>query len=213
MEPFDLNPAVCIPLISLCFLTWRKSSRRWRRCWITYQVCRRSTVGFMTSPADIIASSGTTPPTTRTPCATWAAWTSKTFQVRNDTVLKRFIPPIRGSDLCSLLHRNREAGEGLHTGPGWTLRRGSLQLWRAGEVWFSSCSHLREAVVTNTCLSLQLMHPVLESLRNTDKQWLIDTLYAFNAGNVEKFQGFKSAWGQQVRITQQVSDSQNFFPL
>lgn len=42
------------------------------------------------------------------------------------------------------------------------------------------------------------MHPVLESLRNTDKQWLIDTLYAFNAGNVEKFQGFKSAWGQQV---------------
>ncbi|KAK5619353.1 26S proteasome non-ATPase regulatory subunit 13 [Crenichthys baileyi] len=42
-----------------------------------------------------------------------------------------------------------------------------------------------------------LMHPVLESLRNTDKQWLIDTLYAFNAGNVEKFQGFKSSWGQQ----------------
>ncbi|MEQ2201059.1 26S proteasome non-ATPase regulatory subunit 13, partial [Xenoophorus captivus] len=45
-----------------------------------------------------------------------------------------------------------------------------------------------------------LMHPVLESLRNTDKQWLIDTLYAFNAGNVEKFQGFKSAWGQQVEL-------------
>ena len=44
----------------------------------------------------------------------------------------------------------------------------------------------------------QLMHPVLESLRNTDKQWLIDTLYAFNGGNVEKFQGYKSSWGQQV---------------
>ncbi|TNN49472.1 26S proteasome non-ATPase regulatory subunit 13 [Liparis tanakae] len=42
-----------------------------------------------------------------------------------------------------------------------------------------------------------LMHPVLESLRKTDKQWLIDTLYAFNGGNVEKFQSFKSAWGQQ----------------
>uniref|UniRef100_A0A8C1GVM9 26S proteasome non-ATPase regulatory subunit 13 n=2 Tax=Cyprinus carpio TaxID=7962 RepID=A0A8C1GVM9_CYPCA len=42
-----------------------------------------------------------------------------------------------------------------------------------------------------------LMHPVLESLRNTDKQWLIDTLYAFNAGNVEKFQALKTAWGQQ----------------
>ncbi|KGL82303.1 26S proteasome non-ATPase regulatory subunit 13, partial [Tinamus guttatus] len=44
---------------------------------------------------------------------------------------------------------------------------------------------------------LQLMHPVLESLRNTDRQWLIDTLYAFNSGNVETFQALKSAWGQQ----------------
>uniref|UniRef100_A0AAY5EAH3 26S proteasome non-ATPase regulatory subunit 13 n=1 Tax=Electrophorus electricus TaxID=8005 RepID=A0AAY5EAH3_ELEEL len=44
-----------------------------------------------------------------------------------------------------------------------------------------------------------LMHPVLESLRNTDKQWLIETLYAFNSGNVEKFQALKSVWGQQVR--------------
>ncbi|XP_012589812.1 PREDICTED: 26S proteasome non-ATPase regulatory subunit 13 [Condylura cristata] len=42
-----------------------------------------------------------------------------------------------------------------------------------------------------------LMHPVLESLRGTDRQWLIDTLYAFNSGNVEKFQTLKSAWGQQ----------------
>eukprot|EP00062_Callorhinchus_milii_P026204 gi/632988047/ref/XP_007882893.1/ PREDICTED: 26S proteasome non-ATPase regulatory subunit 13-like [Callorhinchus milii] len=42
-----------------------------------------------------------------------------------------------------------------------------------------------------------LMHPVLESLRTTDKQWLIDTLYAFNSGNVEKFQALKTSWGQQ----------------
>lgn len=42
------------------------------------------------------------------------------------------------------------------------------------------------------------MHPVLESLRDTDRQWLIDTLYAFNSGNVERFQTLKSAWGQQV---------------
>ncbi|XP_028841939.1 26S proteasome non-ATPase regulatory subunit 13 [Denticeps clupeoides] len=48
-----------------------------------------------------------------------------------------------------------------------------------------------------------LMHPVLESLRKTDKQWLIDTLYAFNAGNVEKFQAFKSAWGQQPDLAAQ----------
>uniref|UniRef100_A0A8C9JYI5 26S proteasome non-ATPase regulatory subunit 13 n=1 Tax=Panthera tigris altaica TaxID=74533 RepID=A0A8C9JYI5_PANTA len=42
-----------------------------------------------------------------------------------------------------------------------------------------------------------LMHPVLESLRNTDRQWLIDTLYAFNSGNVERFQTLKTSWGQQ----------------
>uniref|UniRef100_A0A8C5UHV4 Proteasome 26S subunit, non-ATPase 13 n=1 Tax=Malurus cyaneus samueli TaxID=2593467 RepID=A0A8C5UHV4_9PASS len=42
-----------------------------------------------------------------------------------------------------------------------------------------------------------LMHPVLESLRSTDRQWLIDTLFAFNSGNVETFQALKSAWGQQ----------------
>ncbi|XP_067902872.1 26S proteasome non-ATPase regulatory subunit 13 isoform X2 [Heterodontus francisci] len=42
-----------------------------------------------------------------------------------------------------------------------------------------------------------LMHPVLESLRSTDKQWLIDTLHAFNSGNVERFQALKASWGQQ----------------
>uniref|UniRef100_A0A3B5LKT7 26S proteasome non-ATPase regulatory subunit 13 n=1 Tax=Xiphophorus couchianus TaxID=32473 RepID=A0A3B5LKT7_9TELE len=56
-----------------------------------------------------------------------------------------------------------------------------------------------------------LMHPVLETLRNTDKQWLIDTLYAFNAGNVEKFQGFKSAWGQQMTFTRPANHRQLTF--
>ncbi|XP_066439242.1 26S proteasome non-ATPase regulatory subunit 13 [Eleutherodactylus coqui] len=42
-----------------------------------------------------------------------------------------------------------------------------------------------------------LMHPVLESLRNSERQWLIDTLYAFNSGNVETFRALKTAWGQQ----------------
>lgn len=41
------------------------------------------------------------------------------------------------------------------------------------------------------------MHPVLESLRDTDRQWLIDTLYAFNSGDVDRFQTLKSVWGQQ----------------
>ena len=28
----------------------------------------------------------------------------------------------------------------------------------------------------------QLAHPIVESLRSTDKEWLIDLLYAFNSG-------------------------------
>ncbi|XP_007606304.1 26S proteasome non-ATPase regulatory subunit 13-like [Cricetulus griseus] len=50
-----------------------------------------------------------------------------------------------------------------------------------------------------------LMHPVLESLRSTDRQWLIDTLYAFNSGDVDRFQTLKSAWGQQVGFPYHVS--------
>ncbi|XP_051890403.1 26S proteasome non-ATPase regulatory subunit 13-like isoform X1 [Pristis pectinata] len=42
-----------------------------------------------------------------------------------------------------------------------------------------------------------LMHPILESLRDTENQWLIDTLYAFNSGDVETFFGLKSYWGSQ----------------
>lgn len=62
----------------------------------------------------------------------------------------------------------------------------------------SLSSRSRRSPLTLPRWFLQLMHPVLESLRNTDRQWLIDTLYAFNSGNVETFQALKSAWGQQV---------------
>uniref|UniRef100_A0A8I6A1J7 26S proteasome non-ATPase regulatory subunit 13 n=1 Tax=Rattus norvegicus TaxID=10116 RepID=A0A8I6A1J7_RAT len=62
-----------------------------------------------------------------------------------------------------------------------------------------------------------LMHPVLESLRNTDRQWLIDTLYAFNSGDVDRFQTLKSAWGQQVgfmypRVCSSSKASLSLFP-
>uniref|UniRef100_A0A8C4QFC5 26S proteasome non-ATPase regulatory subunit 13 n=1 Tax=Eptatretus burgeri TaxID=7764 RepID=A0A8C4QFC5_EPTBU len=42
-----------------------------------------------------------------------------------------------------------------------------------------------------------LMHPLLESLKKTDKQWLVDLLYAFNSGNVEQFKTMKVHWGKQ----------------
>ena len=33
-----------------------------------------------------------------------------------------------------------------------------------------------------TVPTLQLAHPVLESLKETEKKWLVDVLYSFNAG-------------------------------
>uniref|UniRef100_A0A8D0SBX3 26S proteasome non-ATPase regulatory subunit 13 n=2 Tax=Sus scrofa TaxID=9823 RepID=A0A8D0SBX3_PIG len=58
-----------------------------------------------------------------------------------------------------------------------------------------------------------LMHPVLESLRDTDRQWLIDTLYAFNSGNVERFQTLKTAWGQQFPDNIKKILNKNFFQM
>lgn len=42
-----------------------------------------------------------------------------------------------------------------------------------------------------------LQHPVLDALRNTREQWLIDLLQAFNVGNVEKYETLKSYWQTQ----------------
>ncbi|XP_041084700.1 26S proteasome non-ATPase regulatory subunit 13-like isoform X5 [Polyodon spathula] len=45
-----------------------------------------------------------------------------------------------------------------------------------------------------------LMHPILESLRSTDNRWLIDTLYAFNRGDVEAFYILKGCWDTQTDL-------------
>jgi len=39
-----------------------------------------------------------------------------------------------------------------------------------------------------------LAHPILESLRETPKSWLVDLLYAFNSGDVGKFEETKPLW-------------------
>ncbi len=44
----------------------------------------------------------------------------------------------------------------------------------------------------------QLAHPVLESLKGTDKDWLVALLYAFNSGNIAKFEELKKGWATQV---------------
>ncbi|XP_056639649.1 26S proteasome non-ATPase regulatory subunit 13 [Diorhabda sublineata] len=40
-----------------------------------------------------------------------------------------------------------------------------------------------------------LAHPVLESLKSTENAWLVELLYAFNSGNINKFEAMKPQWG------------------
>ena len=42
-----------------------------------------------------------------------------------------------------------------------------------------------------------LMHPILGALSGTQDQWLIDFLYAFNRGDLEKFEALRPSWTQQ----------------
>ncbi|XP_052708231.1 26S proteasome non-ATPase regulatory subunit 13-like [Crassostrea angulata] len=42
-----------------------------------------------------------------------------------------------------------------------------------------------------------LAHPILESLKSTDKAWLTELLYTFNSGNIPKFDELKKIWATQ----------------
>ncbi len=44
----------------------------------------------------------------------------------------------------------------------------------------------------------QLAHPILDSLKDTDKQWVVDLLFAFNSGNIAGFETLKTSWATQV---------------
>lgn len=43
-----------------------------------------------------------------------------------------------------------------------------------------------------------LAHPILEAIKNTDKQWIVDLMYAFNAGDIAKFESSQDLLLQQV---------------
>lgn len=47
---------------------------------------------------------------------------------------------------------------------------------------------------------LQLAHPILETLKGTERGWLVDLLYAFNSGNIAKFDDLKKQWQTQVSV-------------
>ena len=45
-----------------------------------------------------------------------------------------------------------------------------------------------------------LAHPILDAVKQTDKQWIVDLLYAFNSGDIPKFEKSASLLQQQVCI-------------
>ncbi|KAE9552068.1 hypothetical protein FO519_004725 [Halicephalobus sp. NKZ332] len=54
-----------------------------------------------------------------------------------------------------------------------------------------------------------LAHPVLESLKGTNEQWLVDVLFAFNSGNLVKFREYESKWGAWADMKTNRNDLEN----
>ncbi|XP_050316167.1 26S proteasome non-ATPase regulatory subunit 13 isoform X2 [Anthonomus grandis grandis] len=57
-----------------------------------------------------------------------------------------------------------------------------------------------------------LAHPILKSLNNTENSWLVELLFAFNSGDINKFDQMKSKWGtiadlaaQELFLRQKIS--------
>jgi 26S proteasome regulatory subunit N9 len=57
-----------------------------------------------------------------------------------------------------------------------------------------------------------LAHPILDSLKGTDNEWLIELLKAFNSGDINKFETMKTKWSvipdlvaSEVKLRQKIS--------
>ncbi|ELU00358.1 hypothetical protein CAPTEDRAFT_21954 [Capitella teleta] len=48
-----------------------------------------------------------------------------------------------------------------------------------------------------------LAHPILESLKDTERSWLVDLLFAFNSGSIARFEALKAQWSTQPDLTSQ----------
>lgn len=47
-----------------------------------------------------------------------------------------------------------------------------------------------------------LQHDILEGLKKSDKAWLVELLFAFNSGDIKKFDALKPAWSAQPDLQQ-----------
>ncbi|GLV37077.1 Regulatory particle non-ATPase 9 [Carabus blaptoides fortunei] len=57
-----------------------------------------------------------------------------------------------------------------------------------------------------------LAHPILETLKSTENAWLVELLYAFNSGDIQKFESMKPQWStiadlaaQELFLRQKIS--------
>ncbi|XP_015762011.1 PREDICTED: 26S proteasome non-ATPase regulatory subunit 13-like [Acropora digitifera] len=58
-----------------------------------------------------------------------------------------------------------------------------------------------------------LAHPILESLKGTQHGWLIELLYAFNSGDLAKFEELKRHWQQQGDLNRNYKNLQQKISL
>lgn len=54
------------------------------------------------------------------------------------------------------------------------------------------CIYINIFNVLFSCI--QLAHPVLDSLKRTQDEWLVHLMRAFNAGDVKEFEALKKKW-------------------
>jgi len=46
-----------------------------------------------------------------------------------------------------------------------------------------------------------LAHPILNSLRGTSREWVIELLYTFNSGNLSKYEELRKCWSSQADLS------------
>nr|CAG4643948.1 EOG090X05V9 [Lepidurus arcticus] len=73
----------------------------------------------------------------------------------------------------------------------------SLEEQRKNAFYLGLAALLGEGVYN---LGELLAHPVLESLKGTDQSWLVDLLFALNAGDIPVFQSLRPKWSTQADL-------------
>lgn len=97
----------------------------------------------------------------------------------------------------SSLSITEQKSQAFHLGIAALLGEGIYNLGELVRVFFSSTVFLYLLIVRNL---LKLAHPVLESLKNQEENWLVELLYIMNAGDIAGFHKLKPKWSSQTDL-------------